>query len=103
MVSPDYEEPGSHKMWILLETAGGQVSTTCYHYNQLTCVPHKNCLYIDLCVGYMPVICNGKEQQLTTCSLPESPLIQQCMVIEDACTGAIIHLKYQIGTLNYLL
>ena len=33
MVSPDYEEPGSHKTWILLETAGGQVSTTCYHYN----------------------------------------------------------------------
>ena len=32
MVSPDYEEPGSHKKWILLETAGGQVSTTCYHY-----------------------------------------------------------------------
>ena len=51
MVSPDYEEPGSHKKWILLETAGGQVSTTCYHYNQLTCFPHKNCLYIDLCVS----------------------------------------------------
>ena len=67
MVLPDCEESGSHKSglpWRL------QVVLLLITITNNQHVSHTKILYI--CVGYMLIICNGKEQQLTTCSLPES-------------------------------